>query len=87
MAVEAVALSNVEIDKQIGRGKKFLEIFLFIWLLGNFGEVYLGCWNETPVALKKMSNSKHFQEFKKEAETLCKLNHPNIVRYLRKFPY
>lgn len=37
---------------------------------GNFGEVYLGKWNDKPVALKKLKNASQIPEFKKEVEVL-----------------
>jgi len=47
---------------------------------GNFGEVWLGKWQEASVALKKISH-KDSEEIQKEVEVLISLNHPNIVRF------
>jgi len=43
--------------------------------------VYLGNWNETPVALKRLANDM-FEELKHEADILAQLHHPNIVLFL-----
>lgn len=46
-------------------------------------DVFYGIWNnETPVALKKLKNEGHFEEFSKEARTLSGLSHPNVVQLL-----
>jgi predicted Ser/Thr protein kinase len=37
---------------------------------GNYGEVYLGDWLGTSVALKKLKDDNDFQEFQREASTL-----------------
>jgi predicted Ser/Thr protein kinase len=37
---------------------------------GNFGDVFLGSWNGTAVALKKLKDSDAAFEFKREAKTL-----------------
>jgi len=53
---------------------------------GNYGEVYLGNWNGTDVALKKMKNNEDFISFEKEASVLMTLgNHPFIVQFLGKY--
>ncbi|PRP83641.1 hypothetical protein PROFUN_03796 [Planoprotostelium fungivorum] len=51
---------------------------------GNFGKVYKGDWNGTPVAIKGVKNVDDFQDnqFKEEIKLLQKLNHPNVVRLL-----
>lgn len=46
---------------------KFRRLILF---LGSFGDVFLGTWNGTKVALKKLKNQDAFDEFVKEAGTL-----------------
>lgn len=62
-------LTEVEIDERLGGG--------------NFGEVYRGTWQgSTDVALKKLKDSEHLQDFLREATALLSLNHPNIVRFL-----
>jgi len=49
---------------------------------GNYGQVYKGLWLGTEVAMKKLKSPNHFNDFMTEAETLGKVNHPNIVRLL-----
>ena len=51
---------------------------------GNFGEVFLGTWSGTNVALKRL-NSGEIAAFQLEASILCSLQHPNIVRLLGLF--
>lgn len=38
--------------------------------VGSYGEVFLGEWNGTEVALKKLKDKDQFDEFMKEAGTL-----------------
>jgi serine/threonine protein kinase len=45
---------------------------------GNFGEVYLGTWQGSPVALKSVSD---VLELRREIDILKSMNHPNIIRY------
>ncbi|PRP75306.1 tyrosine-protein kinase Fer-like [Planoprotostelium fungivorum] len=47
---------------------------------GNFGAVYRGDWNGTPVALKKLNDRDKYEECIKEFSVLQKLNHPHVVR-------
>jgi len=49
---------------------------------GHFGEVFLGNWQSTSVALKKLKDPTLRNEFFAEAKLLGSLNHPNIVRLL-----
>jgi len=64
--VELQNLTNIKVMQKLGGG--------------NFGEVYLGLWDEqTDVALKKLKNQDHFDAFIKEAHTLATLQHPNVV--------
>jgi hypothetical protein len=37
---------------------------------GNYGEVFMGEWLGTNVALKKLMHEKDFEEFQREASTL-----------------
>eukprot|EP01118_Nematostelium_gracile_P013917 TRINITY_DN531_c0_g1_i1.p1 TRINITY_DN531_c0_g1~~TRINITY_DN531_c0_g1_i1.p1 ORF type:complete len:397 (-),score=127.51 TRINITY_DN531_c0_g1_i1:45-1235(-) len=71
MALNSLRLENVTVQHKLGEG--------------NFGAVYHGLWNETPVALKKLTQAEAFDEFAKEAALLAKLGHPNIVRFLGLF--
>jgi len=64
--VAANHLRNIIIQKKLGTGA--------------YGEVFLGDWNGTPVALKNVT--KRGQKFISEVDTLSHLNHPNIVRFL-----
>eukprot|EP01119_Soliformovum_irregulare_P017619 TRINITY_DN525_c0_g2_i9.p1 TRINITY_DN525_c0_g2~~TRINITY_DN525_c0_g2_i9.p1 ORF type:complete len:442 (+),score=152.53 TRINITY_DN525_c0_g2_i9:268-1593(+) len=48
---------------------------------GNFGEVYLGTWDDHPVALKKLADESQVQEFFKEVRAIKSIQHPNIVRF------
>jgi len=61
-------LRNIEIKKKLGAG--------------SFGDVFLGSWNGTKVALKKLKNNDAFEEFIKEAGTLSQVIHPNCVQFL-----
>jgi serine/threonine protein kinase len=65
--MESDAITNVEIGERIGGG--------------NFGDVYKGTWNRTPVALKKLKQDQ-MQDFVHELVTLKNLRHPNIVAFL-----
>ncbi|KAK9843548.1 hypothetical protein WJX81_008198 [Elliptochloris bilobata] len=52
---------------------------------GAFGEVYLARWNYTEVAVKVLhvgENIRQQEEFRREAELLRALRHPNVVMYL-----
>ena len=73
-------LENVEIKKKLGSGFVYFEFFLNFQ--GNFGEVYVGSWNGTKVALKKLKNKDALEEFMKEAGTLSQVIHPNCVQFL-----
>lgn len=65
---DPILLRGIEIKQELGSGK--------------FGEVYLGEWRGTPVALKKLKNGQDMEEFYREAGILFKLRHPNIVQCL-----
>jgi len=60
-------LKDITIKKKIGEG--------------GFGEVFLGVWNDTKVALKKLK-ADDVEEFKREAGTLFTVIHPNCVQFL-----
>jgi serine/threonine protein kinase len=47
---------------------------------GDFGDVYYGEWDGTPVALKQLKNDEDYDNFVSEAATLSHLVHPNIVQ-------
>lgn len=64
----ALWLSNVTVGKRLGGG--------------NFGDVYRGVWDTTPVALKKTISGTDFVEFEREASMLHSLRHPNVVNFL-----
>jgi len=49
---------------------------------GNFGEVVLADWAGTPVALKRLKDTRKYKEFFAEAVILQSINHPNVVRML-----
>jgi serine/threonine protein kinase len=49
---------------------------------GNFGSVFLGEWNGTLVAVKRLNNEDAFRKFEREASILAKLSHPNVVQFL-----
>eukprot|EP01117_Protostelium_nocturnum_P005145 TRINITY_DN1869_c0_g1_i1.p1 TRINITY_DN1869_c0_g1~~TRINITY_DN1869_c0_g1_i1.p1 ORF type:complete len:1565 (+),score=427.51 TRINITY_DN1869_c0_g1_i1:17-4711(+) len=68
--MSSMELSNVTIGNIIGEG--------------NFGQVYMGQWNGTTVALKnvKVHDEKEKNAWQEELNLLCKLNHPNIIRLL-----
>jgi predicted Ser/Thr protein kinase len=42
---------------------------------GSFGDVYLGSWRNTPVAIKRLRRNleEHLAELKKEASTMLQL--------------
>eukprot|EP01114_Cavostelium_apophysatum_P008625 TRINITY_DN2123_c0_g2_i3.p1 TRINITY_DN2123_c0_g2~~TRINITY_DN2123_c0_g2_i3.p1 ORF type:complete len:685 (-),score=121.16 TRINITY_DN2123_c0_g2_i3:649-2703(-) len=61
-------LDDVEVRRKLGEG--------------NFGEVYLGEWLGTPVAMKKIRSTEKWEDFRREAEIIGSMNHPNVVRYL-----
>eukprot|EP01114_Cavostelium_apophysatum_P001939 TRINITY_DN1169_c0_g2_i1.p1 TRINITY_DN1169_c0_g2~~TRINITY_DN1169_c0_g2_i1.p1 ORF type:complete len:1386 (-),score=265.65 TRINITY_DN1169_c0_g2_i1:45-4202(-) len=65
-------LENIAVERRLGGG--------------NFGDVYLGTWNGTPVALKKLKSLADEQNFEKELGTLFHIGaHPAIVQFLGKF--
>jgi len=49
---------------------------------GNYAEVYLGNFDGTPVACKKLKNKEDQADFEKEALTISKLTHPHVVQFL-----
>jgi hypothetical protein len=54
---------------------------------GNMGEVYLGMWRGTKVAIKGMlgnwaKNEDMIMRFKAEIELMNKLHHPNILMFI-----
>jgi len=61
-------LTGIEVDKKIGSG--------------NFGIVFSGFWNKTPVALKslKADNEEGLKEIIKEASAMLSVSSPNIVQ-------
>ncbi len=48
---------------------------------GNFGAVFIGEWNNSVVAMKKLNDKSKIEEFLSEALLLQKLRHPNIVQF------
>ncbi len=52
---------------------------------GNFGTVYAGRWQSTPVSIKAFShplNEKDYQQFIRETQIASRLRHPNITQFL-----
>jgi hypothetical protein len=47
---------------------------------GAFGVVHKGKWNGNMIALKTMKSRVFFEDFRKEAESMHRFQHPNIVR-------
>ena len=47
---------------------------------GNFGDVFLGTWANTKVALKQLKNAQDSTQINKEIDVLKTLNHPHIVK-------
>eukprot|EP01114_Cavostelium_apophysatum_P012135 TRINITY_DN2692_c0_g1_i1.p1 TRINITY_DN2692_c0_g1~~TRINITY_DN2692_c0_g1_i1.p1 ORF type:complete len:582 (-),score=92.58 TRINITY_DN2692_c0_g1_i1:932-2677(-) len=62
-------IENIEIRNILGKG--------------NFGEVYLGIWNHSEVACKKLKNGEDLDSFEKEAALLFSIgSHPHIVQLM-----
>jgi len=59
-------LTNVQVKQEIGKGA--------------FGQVFMGLWNSTPVALKTLDKSQA-AVFEQELAIITKLNHPNVVSF------
>ncbi|KAN0019447.1 hypothetical protein ACTFIU_002656 [Dictyostelium citrinum] len=53
---------------------------------GNFGEVYLGTWRGSEVAVKKLPahniNENILKEFNREINLMKNLRHPNVIQFL-----
>jgi len=69
-----LVFSDILLGERIGRG--------------SFGEVYMGTWYQTQVAVKKLplemlrSNASVLEEFNREINLLRALRHPNILQFL-----
>lgn len=66
-------LTNVQIFERVGGG--------------NFGDVFKGKWNQTPVAMKRLKGQEEANEFKKECEVLSKVRHVHVVLFLGMWTY
>jgi len=62
---DSIEIENVAVEQKLGEG--------------NFGEVYLGKWGHTKVALKSIKDQTQAVQFIREFKLLLKLRHPNIV--------
>jgi len=49
---------------------------------GESGEVFVGDWSGTEVAMKRLKDKEALREFKHEAGFLAKIAHPNCVQFL-----
>ena len=69
---QKINFDELKLGKQIGQG--------------GFGNVFFATWKETPVAVKMLRNQhlseKRLQDFTSEIITFCRLDHPNIVKFL-----
>lgn len=80
------SITGIKIDKEIG-GIHRLWYFL-LHLVGQFGKVYLGIWNETTSVALKCIKGEAFQRnsgLQSEITLLSRLQHPNIIQYLGLF--
>ncbi len=77
MAVPGITVQLETIpSKDFSRGKVLGK--------GGFGQVYLGNWHATPIAVKELLvqaiDDQFLNTFKSEAKVMAQCNHPNIVR-------
>ncbi|EGC29254.1 hypothetical protein DICPUDRAFT_159186 [Dictyostelium purpureum] len=67
-----IDIHQIKLGKRIGKG--------------NFGEVYLGTWRGSKVAIKKLPahniNENVLKEFHREIELMKNLRHPNVIQFL-----
>lgn len=67
-----MSLSEIKVGARIGKG--------------SYGEVYLGTWQGTTVAVKKLPahkiNEEFLREFAREANLMKTLRHPNVLQFL-----
>jgi hypothetical protein len=61
-------LEGVKLEQLLGIGN-FGTISGYFGVISPIGEVFLGSWNRTPVALKKIK-PEYYHLFKKESDTL-----------------
>lgn len=69
---ENISFQEIELGKQIGQG--------------GFGDVYAAKWRGSTVAVKKLRvqrvSKRRLQDFTDEVLKFCKLDHPNIVKFI-----
>lgn len=63
---EVQNISDVEVQKLLGSGQ--------------FGDVYLGLWTNTKVALKQVKDGNNVSQVSKEIQVFQLLNHPHVVK-------
>eukprot|EP00300_Choanocystis_sp_HF-7_P030142 c38907_g1_i1.p1 GENE.c38907_g1_i1~~c38907_g1_i1.p1 ORF type:complete len:558 (-),score=99.18 c38907_g1_i1:90-1763(-) len=67
-----IALNEIQIERKIGAG--------------SYGDVLLGLWRATPVAIKHVPpekiNNKSMADFTQEVTILRKMRHPNIMMFM-----
>lgn len=71
-AGQKIDYSEIKLEKQIGHG--------------GFGDVFFASWRGTTVAVKRLRHQNlsnvRLQKFTDEMLTLCRLDHPNIVKFI-----
>jgi hypothetical protein len=91
---DSFCISDCKIETKAGEGHfgygfvfvyfvLFWFVYFFVWLssfLFIFRIVYLGEWNQTPIALKCLKNSENFHSYVEEVRIMRLLAHPNCKR-------